>query len=57
VDVAVSSLGVKWWGHRETQLLGKIRNIFNTSYAFPAYGRFDIPGLARTFELSLRQEF
>lgn len=56
LDLSVSSIGLQWWGHRETRLMGKVRNLFDAAYAFPSYGGFDVPGFARTFEISLRQE-
>jgi outer membrane receptor protein involved in Fe transport len=56
VDVAVSTIGLKWFGHRETKFQGKIRNLFNTEYVFPFYAQFDVPGFTRTFELSIQQD-
>lgn len=57
VDLAVSTLGLELFGHRESRAAFKVRNLFNTSYAMPGYGGFDVPGFARSFEVTLRQEF
>ncbi len=56
VDVAVSTLGIRWFGYRETRFMAKVRNLFNTEYVFPFYGQFDVPGFTRTIEISVRQE-
>ena len=55
-DLAVSTLGVRWFGHRETKFQAKVRNLFNADYAFPFYEHFDVPGFTRTFEISVQQD-
>jgi hypothetical protein len=56
VDIAVSTLGLHIFPKRETRVTGRVRNVFDTDYAFPGYGHIDIPGFERSFEIALRQE-
>lgn len=55
-DLAVSTIGLRWFGHRETKFQGKVRNLFNSEYSFPFYRGFDVPGFTRTFEFSVQQD-
>ena len=35
----------------------KVTNLLDTTYAFPGYNGFDIPGYARSYYVTLSQRF
>jgi len=56
LDLGLSTVGVEFWRGHESVLFAKVRNVFDTNYAFPGSNGFDIPGFARSFSVSLAQE-
>ena len=57
MDFAVSSNELKIFKDNETLIMLKVRNLLNTDYAFPGFKNYDIPGMKRTVELKLTQNF
>ena len=57
LDLYVSSLDVELWQGHETRLGAKVTNLLDSTYAYPGYGGFDIPGFARSFMMTVSQQF
>jgi iron complex outermembrane receptor protein len=57
MNLFLSSYNLELWKGHETRLGLKVTNLLDTTYAFPGYNGFDIPGFARTFYLTLSQCF
>ncbi|MCP4134947.1 MAG: TonB-dependent receptor [bacterium] len=57
LDAMISTHGLSFIGDKETEIRLKVYNIFNTSYAYPGFQDFDIPGFERSFVVSLVQQF
>jgi outer membrane receptor for ferrienterochelin and colicin len=57
LDTSISTVGLRPLGAKETALSLKVYNVFDTSYAYPGFRDFDIPGFSRTFVVTIAQEF
>jgi hypothetical protein len=57
VDLFLSTHELRLWGQRETRVALGVTNLLGSQYVFPGYNGFDIPGFARTYRVSLSQQF
>jgi iron complex outermembrane receptor protein len=57
LNLYVSTYQLAPWKGHETSVGAKVTNVLGTSYAFPGYVGFDIPGFARSFYVTLSQRF
>ncbi len=57
LDLGISSADFKLMGDLETEIMFKVYNILDENYAYPGFGDFDIPGLGRSYVLSMVQHF
>ncbi len=55
LNLYISTHQLELWKGHETSFGVKVTNLLGTSYAFPGYGGFDIPGFGRSLTLSLSQ--
>jgi outer membrane receptor for ferrienterochelin and colicins len=56
LDVGISTVGVRFWGRRETAAALTARNVLDAEAADPGFAGVDYPLQARTIYLQLRQE-
>ncbi len=56
VDAGLSTVGLGFWGYRETTAALSVRNLTNTRAADPGFAGVDYPLAPRTVYLQIRQE-
>jgi hypothetical protein len=56
LDAGLSTVGLSFWGYRETTASISVRNVTNTRAADPGFAGVDYTRDARTVYLQLRQE-
>lgn len=54
-NLMISSMNLKFLDDKETILSFKINNLLNTTYYYPGFKDFDIPGLGRFYTLKITQ--
>nr|MDA3953498.1 TonB-dependent receptor [Bacteroidales bacterium] len=57
LDLSFSSYDLEIFKNSTSKISFKIQNLLNTSFYYPGFDNYDIPGLGRTFNIKLTQYF